>query len=209
MDEIKKAFQRVREDMDILRQEISFLKENLVDLSEILSQVASTQQQEKQTDSGVTSTHNHPLEPLKPQYLPISTGNEGVPTDKQTNRQTNRHTPISYGTQSFDEAAEILASLDNIKKEIRLKFKRLTDQELLVFSTIYQLEEETEQVDYRVISERLGLTESSIRDYVGRLIKKGIPVEKKKLNNKYIRLSISANLKKVATLPTILQLRGL
>jgi len=136
-------------------------------------------------------------------------GNGSGKTDRQTNRQTNRHTTISDGTQSFDEAAEILDSLDNIKKEIRLKFKRLTDQELLVFSTIYQLEEETRHVDYKVVSERLGLTESSIRDYVGRLIKKGIPVEKKKLNNKYVQLSISTNLKKVATLPTILQLRGL
>ena len=209
MDEIKEAFQRVRKDMDILRQEISFLKESLAELSEIFSQVASTQQQEKQTDSRAASTHKYPLEPLKPQYLPISTGNEGVPTDKQTNRQTNRHTPISHGTQSFDEAAEILSSLDNIKKEIRLKFKRLTDQELLVFSTIYQLEEEVEYVDYKVVSKKLGLTESSIRDYVGRLIKKGIPVEKKKIKNKYIQLSISTNLKKVASLPTILQLRGL
>jgi hypothetical protein len=53
------------------------------------------------------------------------------------------------------------------------------------------------------------LTESSIRDYIGRLIKKGIPLDKVKINNKTIHISISQNLKKVATLPTILQLRAI
>jgi predicted transcriptional regulator len=100
----------------------------------------------------------------------------------------------------------MLDSLDSLKKEIRLKFKRLTDQEILVFSTIYQLEEEIGEVDYKMVSQKLNLTESSIRDYVGRLIKKGIPVDKNKINNKTIHLSISKNLKKVASLPTILQL---
>ena len=49
--------------------------------------------------------------------------------------------------------------------------------------------EEADFVDYKTLSKRLNLTESSIRDYVGKLIKKGIPVEKTKINNKMIQLS--------------------
>ena len=101
----------------------------------------------------------------------------------------------------------MLDSLDNLKKEIRLKFKRLTDQEMTVFTTLYQLSESENYADYRAISTKLNLSESSIRDYIGRLIKKGIPVEKTKINNKTIQLSVSSNLKKIATLPTILKLR--
>jgi len=74
---------------------------------------------------------------------------------------------------------------------------------------MYQLDEETGHSTYKSVSEKLGLTESSIRDYVSRLINKGIPVEKNKINNKNIHLSISKNLKKIASLDTILQLRGL
>jgi len=92
---------------------------------------------------------------------------------------------------------------------LRLKFKRLTDQELLVFSTIYQLDEEIGYSDYKSISTKLKLTESSVRDYVGRLIKKGIPVEKTKINNKNIQLNISQNLKKIASLNTLLHLRDI
>jgi DNA-binding MarR family transcriptional regulator len=144
----------------------------------------------------------------------FSTGNQGVPTDKQTDKQTDNKHEIELKTEeimenSIDNAAKILDSLDSIKKEIRLKFKRLTEQEILVFSTLYQIDEETGPTDYKTIAKKLGLTESSIRDYVGRLIKKGIPVDKKRINNKIIQLSISQNLKKIASLPTILQLRDI
>jgi DNA-binding MarR family transcriptional regulator len=181
-------------------------------------------------------THLLPLEALKSQNKPLSTGNEGVPTDKQTHQQTDKEPQNQYKltplfpmkavynpfetTEKFqnntintinaiDNAAKILDSLDSIKKEIRLKFKRLTSQEMIVFSTLYQIEEESGQVDYKILAKKLNLTESSVRDYIGRLIKKGIPVEKKRINNKTILLSVSANLKKITSLSTIMQLRDL
>jgi hypothetical protein len=168
------------------------------------------------TDIYLSSTSNPPQNPYKAQNKEVSTGNEGVPTDRQTNQQTDQHTDkSSYNTKinqhdnSINNAAQILDSLDNLKKEIRLKFKRLTDQEFSVFSVIYLSSEETGYTDYKNLSEKLNLTESSIRDYIGRLIKKGIPLEKTKINNKTIHISISQNLKKIATLPTILQLRAI
>ena len=107
---------------------------------------------------------------------------------------------------SFEEFSGLLDSLDELKKEIRLKFKRLTDQEMVVFSAIYQMGEEKGFSDYKSLSKRLSLTESSIRDYIRRLIFKGIPIEKKKLNNKEIQLFVSESLKKIASLSTILKL---
>jgi len=71
------------------------------------------------------------------------------------------------------------------------------------------LDEEKGFSDYKAIAERLNLSESSIRDYVGGILSKGVPVEKQRVNNKTIHLKISENLKKIATLPTILQLRDL
>jgi len=209
----------------------------------------------QQTDN--TPTHNLPFKALKPLNIDISTGNRGVPTDRQTDQQTdkieeiraklhtktpeissqdnprqrlntticttnnkpeeqinqvkqpvdNKQENIANTQNTFDNAISLISSLDSIKKELRLKFKRLTDQEFLVFSTMYQLDEEVGSSNYKLISERLNLTESSIRDYIGRLIKKGIPIEKQKINNKMINLNISANLKKIGTLPTIIQLR--
>jgi hypothetical protein len=230
MDQIKSAFQKVKQDMDSMKEEINllkrFLSENKEKLSEIdktikdLSvQISKINPQQPQNIVQSTPTHNpqnpaYPthsptdnltLKPLKEQNIGFSTGNGGVPTNRQTDKQTNQQTEKTY----FGDALEILNSLDNIKKELRNKFKRITDQEFLVFSTIYQMAEETGYVDYKILSQKLNLTESSIRDYVGRLIKKGIPVEKKKINNKLIHLSISEKLRKIAPLPVIFQLREL
>jgi len=223
MDPIKDAFLKVKQDMDLMANEINFLKQfleenknlfsdlnkRIQDLTAQISKISSEKQEfipthnpENPTSPTYNPTDNFPLKPLNTSNLGISTGNRGVPTNKQTNKPTNQQTENS----SFGEAVEILNSLDNIKKEIRLKFKRITEQEFLVFSTIYQMEEGG-YVDYRSLSKKLNLTETSIRDYVGRLIKKGIPVEKTKLNNKLVQLSISEKLRKIAPLPVILQLR--
>ncbi|MHA1659082.1 MAG: hypothetical protein ACTSUT_08185 [Promethearchaeota archaeon] len=222
MDNLKDAFNKVKTDILSLREEINFLKVNLFEMNEKIIEIfevinkikinkskenlifPSTNNQLIPTNTKDTSTHKPLFNTLKPQNIPISIGNEGVKTDRQTDRQTDKPT-----INSIEEAVNILDSLDNLKKEIRLKFKRLTNQEILVFSTIYQLDEEIGYSNYKLLSQRLNLTESSIRDYVCRILKKGIPVDKIKINNKNIQFKISSNLKKIATLPTILQLREL
>ena len=203
MDEIKEAFLRVKKDMISIKKELENLKKELNSLK-----LASTQNTEKTAISTDTSTLRQEIEGLKPQNLGISIGNEGVPTDRQTNRQTDVSTQ-KKPKYTFQQATEILESLDNIKKEIRLKFKRLTSQEMLIFSTLYQLEQTQQEVTYKDISLKLKLTESSIRDYISRLINKGIPVDKVKKNNKQIILKINQDLTKIASLDTILQLREL
>jgi hypothetical protein len=212
MDQIKSAFQKVKQDMDSMKEEIDLLKQIIQDLTSQISKMSlkepvlsPTHNPQISTNPTHNPTHDMALKALKTQNLGISTGNDGVPTDRQTDRQTNQQTENT----SFGEALDILNSLDNIKKEVRNKFKRITEQEFLVFSTIYQLSEEAGYVDYKTLSQKLNLTESSIRDYTGRLIKKGIPVEKKRINNKIIQLSISEKLKKIASLPAIFQLRAL
>jgi len=225
MDYIKDAFQKVKQDISSLSEQILLLKETLQNMNKELSllkkkEIIPQNNQEKNnfsenfiptnptqtpTNPTQTPTDNLSFKPLNTQNIPFSTGNEGVPTDRQTNQQTDRQTEKPTLKDAFD----VLDSLDSIKKEIRNKFKRITDQEFLVFSTIYQLSEKDNFVDYKSLSLKLNLTESSIRDYVGKLIKKGIPVEKTKINNKLIQLSISQNLKKIAPLPIIFQLRDL
>ena len=76
-----------------------------------------------------------------------------------------------------------------------------------VFTLIYDFENKGQIVDYPLLSTHLNLSESSIRDYTGRIINKGFPIIKEKLNNKKIILHISKDLKDVASLDTILKLR--
>ena len=215
MDQIKESFNRVKGDIDSLRLEISEIRKSMIELCEIMQQITKKDKEkhqeetpthlpQNQTNQQVIPAQISLFKPLSSQKQPLSTGNEGFPADRQTNQQTDRQKE-----NSIENAAEMLKSLDNIKRDIRQKFKKLTEQEWLVFSTIYQLDEEIGHSDYRILAERLKLTESSIRDYVARLIKKGVPVDKVKLNNKNIRLNISQNLKQIASLPTLISLRDL
>ena len=163
--------------------------------------IIQTDNEQNETNRQIIQTNTSNIKPLNDQILPISIGNRGVQTDRQTDQQTDKNV--------FDDALNTLNSLDSVKKELRLKFKRLTNKELLVFSTIYQLEEEFGFSSYRSIANKLSLTESSIRDYIRRLIDKEVPIIKEKINNKEIRLFISPKLRSVVSLQTILQLRDL
>ena len=217
MDPIKQAFQKIKQDIDFLYQEIQEIKRTLEELKTV-----STRLQNTSTIPHITSTHpkistdNLALESQKSPNLTFSIGNQGVSTDRQTLRQTDRHTPRFALNQEkpsrmdkLQKVSEILESLDELKKEVRFKFKQLTNQEMLIFMTIYQLEEQGLSIDYNLLAEKLHLSESSIRDHVGKIIKKGIPLDKIKQDNKKITLSIPQDLKKIASLNTIIQLREL
>jgi DNA-binding MarR family transcriptional regulator len=220
-EKIIQSFSKVKEDIIYLENQIFELKKEINDLKSNLS----TTKQEKffmdssSTNNFVSSTQNidstdNPTVPqeiggLKNENSNTSTGNRGDPTNKQTNSQTDKNTIITI-EKDLEKASKILDSLYEIRKEIRSKFKKITSQEMVVFSAIYQLEEKTPSiVTYREIASILHLSESSIRDYVQRMISKGIPIKKEKLSNKRILLSISPELKKIASLSAIINLRDL
>ncbi len=225
---IKIAFSRVKEDIILLTNEITNLKYEIEMIKSSLNFIQNALKEEnntyllQQTNRQIFPTDtNKPTDRqtvpqeiggLKSQNISISTGNEGVPTDRQTDRQTNQQTQIQKENieKNLEKASEILDSLDYLKKEIRQKFKRLTPQEMAVFSSIYQFSEQDPQnTTYKQISKNLSLSESSIRDYILKIINKGIPIKKSKINNKKVVLSVSNELKKIAALSTIIQLREL
>jgi len=246
IEKIKLGILSLKSEIKIISQALSDLNKQKSEEKEKLEEKAENNQkktptqtpthpEKTPTNQQITPTHKEiPTDKvlsqvLKGQNVLISTGNGGVPTDRQTNRQTDRHIIQHINLQETEKkpeisahllqksskidhlqkASEILGNLDALKKEIRRKFKALTNQEMSVFSLLYQLEQEGNEVDYPLLSSKLNLSESSIRDYIGKIQKKGIPITKEKLNNKKIILHISPDLKKIASLDTILKLREL
>lgn len=208
MDPIKEAFNNIKKDIYYLKEQINDIK---IQINQI--QTTSNQSTHQQTDNQTLPTQNNTIQPLYIQNNDSSIGNEGVPTNRQTDIQTHQQThnyTQNTPNSDFKQANNILSSLDNIKKGIRLKFKRLTPQEMLVFSTLYALEEQNyDEITYRTLATQLKLSESSIRDYINKLSKKGVPIDKIRQNNKTILLQISPDLKNIATLATIQDLREL
>ena len=253
-DQIKEAFSKAKQDIQALQSQLDFIKQEILKIKEIiissslnLEERTHLQQTDRQTNrqespannpqissiqaQNTTNQHiptnNTPQYSLKGDYNNLSTGSDGVPTDRQTNQQTNQHIgnegvyptfknqKISVKLQKTDKITQlehvstILNSLDSIKKDLRYQFKRLTNQEMAVFSCIYELENQGFIVDYPIVSQKMSLSESSIRDYIQKIVKKGIPIIKIKENNKKILLKIDENLKKIASLQTLLTLRTL
>lgn len=225
MDQVKEAFNKVKEEMSFLKDSMKNINQELEEIQlsilELRKNNTSTQEDENKTlrhtnatgnkTSTDTSTHNLPFRALKPVNMGSSIGNEGVSTDRQTDTSTDTstHNMPEIPQIVHPDPSIILDQLDSLKKDIRLKIKRLTNQELLVFSLIYQLEDQGKTVDYSVLSTNLNLSESSIRDYVQRMMNKGMPITKEKIKNKRIILHISDDLKKLASLNTLLELREL
>jgi len=244
-DKIKEAFAKAKQDVLNLQSQIESLKQEILIVKELIKESslnvvkpmqiqqtdkpANTQtppayKQKTPADISLNSAFQHTPTDEMLQYAPItpythiSIGNDGVPTDRQTNQQTDRRNQdlqlpetLKFSKEDkisrINHVSELLNSLDSIKKELRRQFKHLTSQEIAVFSCIYDLENQGFIVDYSLISQKMSLSESSIRDYVQKIIKKGIPIIKTKENNKKILLKIDANLKKIASLQTILTLR--
>lgn len=240
-DPIKEAFHKVKEDIQSLREDILNITQELKTLREEINRTFNptdrptdsqtiptmkpTMTVPEQTEATFLPTmtptieNKEPLYSLKSQNTDISTGNRGVPTDRQTNQQTDRQSTefaliphpqeIMDPLTKMDQVAQVLNSLDALKKDLRRQFKQLTEQEMLIFSTIYQLTDQGIEVDYPLLAEKTRLSESSMRDYTQKLIRKGIPIQKVRENNKKVTLSIPTEFKRMATLDTILSLRNL
>jgi len=237
---VKEDFLRLSYEVEVLKKEVSSLNSALLELCKVLrkldkkvsvledshllnrfssekttKQSFSTHFEQDSTHPAHFSTHLSPFKPLGDKILRISTGNKGVSTDRQTLRQTDRHSFPSenllenFSENSLENTSKLVNSLETLKKAFMKQFKSFTDQEMAVFLTMYQLDEEKGSSTYKDIAQKLGLTESSIRDYVKRLLEKKAPILKKRVNNKLIKFTLLPEFKKLVSPSTLLKLRDL
>ena len=170
VENVKNSFKKAKEDIENLENKIKSQKEDILSLKEEIRRIFDILLEIKSKNDTKTEE--------------ISTGNEGVlnkQTNKQTNKQLNKQTIL-------DQTGEISKFQLNIEEF----FRTFTKQELLVFLTIYQLEEELKRkIKFSDISSRLNLSESCIRGYIKRLLQKGAPLLREKINNKIVLVSLS------------------
>ena len=141
---------------------------------------------------------------IKP-YFNSSIGNKGVSTLRQQtdNKQTDTFDTF-FGIKQPEEKPNLSSFVKGLKQELRLRFKNLTKQEFYIFSLPYTLtEEKNRPITYKDIALRANISESSVRDYISRLINKKIPILKQRINNKSVVLKIPEELKHLETLDNL------
>ncbi len=188
-DKLKKSFFKVKEDIESLKVQINELKSLIEGIS-------------KKDDFSEISQKEDTKVPNVPEET-FSTGNEGVYADIHSfihsfNRhstdiqQTNIHPVFSPNQQNqqINSKNKVSWTLSNIK-QIDSLFLTLTKQEFFTFMVVYQLEEDIKRgPSYLELSRNISLSEGCIRTYVSQMLKKGIPLQKIRLNNKLTLLVI-------------------
>ncbi|MBU4501005.1 MAG: hypothetical protein KKA79_00310 [Nanoarchaeota archaeon] len=189
-DNIKLAFSRVKEhilhiegqlksnkeEVEAYKEEIRLLRKELKSLRESIGNKGRSFEE----------TQNPP-EPQNQAVEQVSSGNEGVYSFIHS---LNKHSFNSY-SDTKQTLNTHFQKFDDFKQDFDKIFSNVSKQEFLTFLTIYQLEEEMTHVGYIAVANKLNLTEGCIRTYVSSLLKKGLPLMKKKYNNKQVFLYIS------------------
>jgi len=210
-DILKKAFSKVKEDMKVMDSRLAALESQV--------NIILTRLDQKTAPGPLNSTVIGQYKPQNPQIQQSSSGNVGVQSINHStiNQSINDQSPVkqemdqytpqisknydeipkpnhSLSTQSLNTQTTNIHSLNlqSLKKELESRFNTLTNQEFLIFLTIYQLEEDLRRsVTYSDLSTKLGLTSGCIRGYISALIRKNLPIIKSKINNRTLTLSIN------------------
>jgi hypothetical protein len=216
MDEkIRASFEKVRKDIDFLTEQIITLRRELEEIKRIKTnfrQESSTGNEgvpaDRQTD---TQTYNRFSsfvdETFSPAYCIPTDNPTQNPTDVQQTdtklQQTN-----TYSNTSFQNAKELTELVNTLKNDLKSKFRSLTKQEFHIFTMLFTVDKSQKSVTYKDLEVKLSLSESSIRDYIQKIIKKGIPIEKEKINNKVTVLRIPEEIRHISTLDNLLRIRN-
>lgn len=124
------------------------------------------------------------LEPAAPVQMPVR------PQEPVFAPDLTREKPLRELRPKMVKSAE-LAVISASRQELLQSFSMLSKQELRTFLTIYELsEEKSSNVSYLDVANRLKLSEGCIRTYISGLMRKKIPLEKVKYNNKTVFLQI-------------------
>lgn len=215
MDEeiLKKAFSKVKED-------INSINLRLDSLEKAINTLISQNNAPKEANP-TSSSQNDQFKPQNLQNKGFSSGNEGVQsinhstinqsiTDQSHNLSTySRQIKENYVDKlempenrvlkrlSTDQSLSIQSlSIQSLKKDLEERFSSLTNQEFLIFLTVYQLEEDFGRpITYNDLANKLALTSGCIRGYVSSIMRKGLPLNKLKINNRTLTLSIKPDFK--------------
>ena len=184
-ERIRNSFEKVRDDMGFLKNELERVKNRLDKQEEERNSI-------KSQISQILSFINEIKDNMSFFYK-ISSGNDGV---------------INNHQQSSTIINDKQQSISAIKSDFEALFRGLTDREFSVFMAIYQLEEDLQApVSYCEVSKILKITEITVRNYVNSMMNRGIPIEKHRQYNRKVSLSIKKDMRDLNLASKLLKIR--
>ncbi len=184
-DKVKKSFIKVKEHINSIENEFNSLKkDSILKISEISSL--------KQEISLIKKDLGE-IKSILAEFKKSSSGNEGVYADIHS---LNIHSLCKQKVAVLP-VREPKLTISSSFKDFKRIVNTLAKQELLAFLHLYELEELKEGVSYIDLAKRMNISEGCVRTYISSLIKKGMPIFKKKYNNKIVLLGILPEFKQL------------
>ena len=212
--EIKQAFSKVKEDIFFIKNHLKELENKIKDQTQEneglfkkindVYEVIKGIKDSSTGNEGVKQSINQSLSNqsiIKQSINQSSTsepvnGNNSVYNEEQGNEgvkqlsnhlSTNQSINQSLSNQSQDREEQI----KKVTNKLNTAFLTLSKQELKLFLTIYQLEDENIIPTYKNISQKMQLSESCLRAHLSSLLRKNIPLHKTYFNNRIVQVSVS------------------
>jgi len=195
-ENVKKAFSKVKEDMDLLKKELKSGKKAVSEQNKLL-EALNSKIEVLLKDRGEKDE--------KSSFFDISRGNKGVDNNRQ--QSTINSQQWTTMIREAKQEAEVEKSVQTINQILTSRFDSLTDREFVVYITIYDLEKEKRDVYYVDIALRLKITESSVRSHVAHLLNKKVPLTRERYFNGKSLISIKKGFKNPEILDKLLKLR--
>ena len=212
MDEkLKLAFEKVRKDIEFLGEEMKALRRDLDEIKANFTNKGSKRNEgvptDKQTNQHINRQTTDKLSTLVDEsFSPLLDFPTQTPTHNPTDVQQS-NTSFQQSNTKLQHVSDFSAIVESMKTDLKKRFKSLTKQEFYIFSILFTVDKSQNSVTYKDIAAKTQLSESSIRDYIQRIAKKGIPIVKERLNNKITILKIPEEIRNLATLDNLLRLR--
>ncbi len=210
---VRQAFLKVKEDIQVLKnsqeKQTQENKQICEKLNEILEKIKGLETKTKITKSdssigneGANQSINHPIN----QSINHQSSNHEELTEiasnsvktyfneenkpNQSSNQSITNQSINQSRAQFNQMEEKEQPMKAIAKDINTIFSTLTKQELKLFLTIYQLEDDGLEANYKAVSHKMQLSEHCIRSHLSSLFRKNIPLTKSRMGNKLNLLSV-------------------
>ncbi|MEK6903925.1 MAG: hypothetical protein AABW64_04760 [Nanoarchaeota archaeon] len=196
-ENVKNAFTKVKEDIDLLKQELNKNKKDFFEQKKILEDVNSK--------LDLILKDNDKKE-VKNDFFNVSIGNKGVVDDRQLSMVNSRR--LSTMIDDDQRSTTTHEDLATLNQTLILRFKTLTDREFSIFLAIYELERQLGgEVTYIDLANKLNLTESSVKTHVNRILSKRIPISKERFFNRKSSLSIKKGFKDPTIVAELIKMR--
>jgi len=177
----------------ILKQNniIKELSERIINLSNELNSIKNHPFFVSTGNKGVNQTNNHLNTSLNTnsnfEELSQNDAEFGVLDFKHISKHTQNQQEKTFNPETTKNPQN---ELKIIKNRLNFTFSKLSKQELKVFLTVYQLEDENIDTSYRNIAERMDLSEHCIRSHIHSLFRKNVPLYKVRINNKLTHIFV-------------------